>query len=128
MRTPLSLLPGLPRLTTGLTTALADNGSPRPVTVLRRKLPRFMYTFPNEVVTCQLPGGRKRRAFIKYDGGRSHKAFGHRGDVSYEAKVYQHLLRSLPGFRPRYLGALGEPGTGSTWLMLEFAYAAARVR
>src|SRR6266542_273263 len=111
MKTPLSLLPGLPKLTEGLTAALNANGRPRPVKVLRRKLPRFMYTFPNEIVTCRLPNGHKRRVFVKYEAGRRHHAFGHRGDLSYEAKVYKHLLRSLPGFRPRFLGAFTESGT-----------------
>jgi aminoglycoside phosphotransferase (APT) family kinase protein len=74
-----------------------------------------------------LPDGHKRRVFIKYGAVRSHRSFGHRGDVSYEAKVYQHLLDSLLGFRPRYLGASIEPGTGNTWLILEFAYGATRV-
>jgi len=41
--------------------------------------------------------------------------------------VYQHLLHLLPGFRPRYLGASIEPGTGNTWLILEFAYGSTRV-
>ncbi|HYT59667.1 MAG TPA: hypothetical protein VEL06_05825 [Haliangiales bacterium] len=127
MKTPLSLLPALPRLADGLMAALVAKDSPRPVTVLSRKVPRFMYTFPNEVVTCRLPDGHKRRVFIKYQAGRGHQSFGHRGDVRYEAKVYQHLLRSLPGFRPRFLGALTEPAINDTWLMLEFAYGAARV-
>lgn len=86
-----------------------------------------MYTYPNEVVTCRLPDGRKRRVFIKYEAGRGHRSFGHRGNVTYEAKVYQHLLRWLPGFRPRFLGALTGNGTGDTWLMLEFVYGATRV-
>ena len=127
MKTPPSLLPSLPRLTAGLTAALNTSDSPHPVAVLSRKLPRFMYTFPNEIVTCRLPDGRKRRVFIKYGASRSHRSFGHRGDVSYEAKVYQHLLASLPGFCPRYLGASIEPGTGNTWLILEFAYGSTRV-
>src|ERR1043166_5628729 len=127
MKTPLSLLPSLPRLTAGLTAALNTDDVPHPVTVLRRRLPRFMYTFPNEIVTCRMPDGRKRRVFIKYEAGRSHHSFGHRRNVSYEAKVYQHLLRSLPEFRPRFLGALTEPGSGNTWLILEFAYGSTRV-
>ena len=72
MKTPLSLLPSLPRLTAGLTAALKTNDRPRPVRVLSRKLPRFMYTFPNEIVTYRLPDGRKRRVFIKYGASRSH--------------------------------------------------------
>src|SRR5438552_9459558 len=110
-----------------LTAALGRDGyERRQVRILRRTLPPFMSTFPNEIVTCRLPDGRKRRVFIKYGAGRSHHSFGHRGDVSYEAKVYQHLLRWLPGFRPRYLGASTEPGTADTWLILEFAYGSTR--
>src|ERR1051325_8941792 len=127
MKTPLSLLPGRRRLTEGLTAALNSNGRPRPVAVLDRNLPRFMYTFPNAIVTCRLPDGHKRRLFIKYQAGRRHDAFGHRGDLSYEARVYQNLLRSLPDFHPRFLGAFNEAGTGDTWLVLEFAYDATRV-
>jgi thiamine kinase-like enzyme len=127
MKTPLSLLPNLPRLTAGLTAALSANENPHPIEVLSRKLPRFMYTFPNEIVTCRLPDGRKRRVFIKYGTGRSHHSFGHRGDVCYEAEVYEHLLSSVKGFRPSYLGTSIEPGTGNTWLMLEFAYGSTRV-
>src|ERR1044071_8423135 len=127
MKTPLSLLPSLPRLTAGLTAALKTNDRPRPVRVLSRKLPRFMYTFPNEIVTYRLPDGRKRRVFIKYGASRSHPSFGHRGDVRYEAKVERQLLQSLAGFHPRYLGSSTEPRTGNTWLMLEFAYGSTRV-
>ena len=57
------------------------------VMALNRKLPRFMYTFPNEIVTCQLPDRRKRRVFIKYEAGRGHHSFGHRGGVTYEANT-----------------------------------------
>lgn len=127
MKTPLALLPSLPRLTAGLTAALNANGGSYPITILSRKLPQFMYTFPNEIVTCRLPDGRKRRVFIKYEAGRSHPSFGHRRNVRYEAEVYRHLLRFLPGFRPRFLGASTEPGTGNTWLVLEFAYGSTRV-
>ena len=127
MKTPLSLLPNLRKLSAGLTAALNTNGNSQRVTVLNRKLPRFMYTFPNEIVTCQLPDRRKRRVFIKYEAGRGHHSFGHRGGVTYEAKVYGRLLHSLPDFHPRFLGAWVEPSTGDTWLVLEFAYGATRV-
>ena len=66
MKTPESLLPDLTtlaqRLTAGLAVAAGDG---RPVRILERNLPHFMITFPNEIVTCQLPGGRKPRVFIK---------------------------------------------------------------
>src|SRR5437773_12302938 len=104
MKTPLSLLPDLPTLTARLTAALNGDCASGPVTVLDRKLPRFMSTFPNEIVTCRLPNGRKRRVFIKYTSGQGHNSFGHRGDVAYEAEVYQRLLSTLPEFHPQCLG------------------------
>ena len=88
--------------------------------VLKRNLPRFMSTFPNEIVTCKLPDGRRRRVFVKYGGSRSHHSFGHRGDVFYEAEVYRRVLQLLPDFRPRYLGAHTDPETGDTSLFLEY--------
>src|SRR5439155_18364393 len=92
-----------------------------PVKVVKRTLPAFMSTFPNEIVTCQLRDGRKRRVFIKYGAGQSHRAFGHRGDLPYEAQVYQRVLRALPDFRPRCLGAHTDAVTGDTALILEYA-------
>src|SRR5437667_1758195 len=128
MKTPASLLPGSRKLTAGLTAALNGDGtSRRPVKVLERKLPRFMSTFPNEIVTCRLPNGRKRRVFVKYTSGQGHHSFGHRGDVAYEAEVYQRLLRALPEFRPRCLGVYRDSKRGDTWLILEYAYRSVRV-
>ncbi len=123
MKTPQSLLPDLSTLTDRLTVGLdgaAGNG--RPVRVLKRDLPRFMSTFPNEIVTCQLPDGRKRRVFIKYGGGLSHDSFGHRGDLPYETEVYRRVLRPLRDFRPKCLGAHTDPATGDTSLFLEYIY------
>jgi len=121
MKTPHSLLPDLPSLRERLTLGLAVASPERhPVRVLKRKQPPFMSTFANEIVTCQLPGGRKRRVFIKYGRGRSHLSFGHRGDISYEAEVYRLVLQALPDFRPKYLGAHTDPGTGDTSLFLEY--------
>jgi len=123
MKTPQSMLPDLPTLTARLTAALGEHDpAGRPVRVVNRKLPRFMSTFPNEIVTCKLPDGRKRRVFVKYQGGKSHISFGHRGDIPYEAEVYQRVLKALPHFRPEYLGVHTDPGTGDTALFLEYAY------
>ena len=128
MKTPASLLPGMRRLTAGLTAALNGNGAARrPVKVLDRKLPRFMSTFPNEIITCRLPNGRRRRVFIKYEAGLGHNSFGHRGDVAYEAAVYQRLLRALPEFHPQCLGVHTDSKRGDTWLILEYAYRSVRV-
>jgi hypothetical protein len=123
MKTPLSLLPDMrtltDRLTTGLDVVTCNGGKVR---VLRRDLPHFMSTFPNEIVTCRLPDGRIRRVFIKYGGGRSHSCFGHRGDIPYEAEVYRRVLQSLSDFRPKCLGAHTDPKSDDTSLFLEYAY------
>src|ERR1051325_4830660 len=128
MKTPLSLLPDLPTLTVRLAAALNGDGvSRRPVKVLRRKLPRFMSTFPNEILTCRLATGRKRRLFVKYQSGHGHHSYGHRGNVAYEAEVYQRLLQSLEGFQPKCLGVSTGSGPGDTWLILEYVYGSVRV-
>src|SRR6266851_3259254 len=98
MQTPLSFLPDAPTLTARLTAALGGNGAGA-VAILKRKRPRYMSTFPNEIVTCQLRNGSKRRLFCKYEGGQAHNAFGHRGGLAYEAEVYRHVLHPLGTFR-----------------------------
>jgi aminoglycoside phosphotransferase (APT) family kinase protein len=104
-----------------LTHALANgNEKAERVKILERRLPPFMCTFPNEIVTCQLPTGRKRRLFIKYAGGQSHDSFGHRGNVCYEAQVYQRFLQFLPNFRPRCLGTHTPAEGVDSWLILEY--------
>jgi hypothetical protein len=128
MKTPRSLLPDLPTLTNWLTAGLdAAASEGRPVRILKRTLPHFMSTFPNEIITCQLHDGRRRRVFIKYGAGRSHDCFGHRGDIPYEAEVYRRVLRGLPDFRPKCLGAHTNPETGDTTLFLEYAYGCTRL-
>jgi hypothetical protein len=122
MKTPPRLLPDLATLTKRLTAGLCSAaGNGRRVRILKRTAPPYMSTFPNEIVTCQLAGGRKRRVFIKYEAGQSHQAFGHRGKIAYEAEVYQRVLQTLSEFRPKWLGAHTDPRTGETALFLEYA-------
>ncbi len=122
MKTPPSLLPDARTLERRLTAALTGDGdSNGQITVLKRTPTHYMSTFPNEIVTCRLPGGRKRRVFIKSGAGCSHYAYGHRGNIRYEAEVYQRVLQALPEFRPKCLGAHTDPRTGDTVLFLEYA-------
>ncbi len=120
MKTPDFLLPDLPTLTWRLNAALGGDGSSAPaLTVVDRTPPRMMCTYPNEVVTyCR--NGLERRAFNKYESRHGHGAYGHRGNVAYEAEVYRQVLQPCHGFRPRYLGAHTEPKSGETWLVLEY--------
>jgi len=121
LKTPVSLLPDQQTLTLQLSAALCGDGHERqPVTVLKRSLPPFMSTFPNEIITCQLPNGRRRRVFAKYQAGRSHESYGHRGDIPYETEVYRRVLQPLPEFRPKCLGAHADPRTGEVSLFLEY--------
>src|SRR5437899_186979 len=102
MKTSLSLLPDARTLTHRLTAALTgDTAGRRPVRILKRQLPRMICTYPNEDVACRLPNGRHRRVFIKYEAGRGHNSYGHRGNLAYEAEVYRRVLQALPGFRPK---------------------------
>src|SRR6266704_2864997 len=102
MKTPVELLPNLPTLTERLACALKDDASfPALVAVLDRERPPTMSTFPNEAITCRFANGRKRRIFVKYEAGQNHDSFGHRGGVGYEVKVYDHVLRHYPGFKPK---------------------------
>src|SRR6266567_2151481 len=100
MQTPLTLLPDSQALTSRLAAAFSVKGVPE-LTVLERKRPRYMSTFPNEIVTCQLAGGNIRRVFCKYEAGRDHTCCGR-----------------LTGFGLGFLGHIRTPltgGLGSSW-------------
>jgi len=120
MLIPPSLLPDLPTLTARLAAALDGEDSPGgPVTIVERTFTRSMRgTFPNEVVTC-LSHDHKRRVFIKYGREDGHTAYGHRGNVTYEADVYRRVLAATPGYAPKCLGTHVDRQTSEAWLMLE---------
>jgi hypothetical protein len=128
MKTPISMRPQPATLAARLTSTFKNNAVlPAPLEIINRKLPRMMSTFPNEVVTCRFANGRKRRLFLKYEGGHNHDSYGHRGGVSYEAKVYQQILSDYPDFRPRCFGAHTDSQSGESWLVLEYLDGCARV-
>jgi hypothetical protein len=128
VKTPVSLLPDQHTLTERLSAALGSNGlGQQPVRVLKRSLPPFMSTFPNEIITCRLANGRRRCVFVKYQAGQSHDSYGHRGDIPYETEVYRRVLQQLPEFRPRCLGAHTDPHTGEVSLFLEYLYGNVRL-
>src|SRR5258708_4854745 len=118
MQTPPGLLPDSRTLTARLTAAL--NGDGERLAVLERKRPRYMSTFPNEIVTCGLADGSRQRLFCKYEAGRGHNAYGHRGGLAYEARVYREILDPLKTFRPALVAAHTDDTNGGTWLMLEY--------
>src|SRR5260370_35324256 len=118
MQTPLGLLPDSRTLTARLTAAL--NGDVNHLAVLERKRPRYMSTFHSEIVTCGLADGSRQRLFCKYEAGRGHNAYGHRGGLAYEAKVYREILDPLKTFRPAMVAAHTDDTNGGTGLMLEY--------
>ena len=125
----ISPLPELATLTHRLTAALSGKGFPGgQVTILDRKTPPYLSTFPYEIVTCRLADGSKRRLFCKYAAGHNHNAHGHRGGIAYEAKVYRHILLSLQDSRPLFHGAHTDKRTGETWLILEYLDRCIRVK
>lgn len=126
MKTPPSLLPDLETLRARLS-AVLELGNGRSLRIVRRSLPRFMSTFPNEIVTCQGRGRRKQRVFAKHQAGQGHDSFRHRGNLDYEAKVYQRVLRRMENFRPKFWGAYHDSATGDTSLFLEYVYGSVRV-
>src|ERR1051326_462807 len=120
IKTPQLLLPDSKTLARRLSAAV-QQGHPnrKGLKILRRKLPSMMSTFPNEVVDCLLPDGHQHSLFIKYQTNNGHEGFGHRGGVSYEARVYREVLAGLD-LRPRYFGTYAHPRRNETWLILEY--------
>jgi hypothetical protein len=118
MQTPLSLLPDSRTLAARLASALDGNGSSR-LRIVERKRPRYMSTFPNEIITCRLAGGKSRRLFCKYEAGQNHDSHGHRGGLAYEAEIYRRVLSPLKTVRPEFIGADPDAANDGTWLILE---------
>lgn len=110
-------LPDIETLACGLASVL---GGTDPLIILNRQPVLPTMTFPAETVTCRLGRGRRMKLFCKYQCGRNHNAYGHRGGVGYEAEVYRRLLRPMQGTTPRFVGAWREPTSGDHWLLLEY--------
>jgi hypothetical protein len=114
-------LPDLQTLTETLSSILAENeSSADQVTILSRERNPRACTYPSEIVTCQLADGRALRLLCKYESGRNHNAYGHRGGTMYEAEVYRQLLQALPVTKPTFYGAHRDAITGETWLILGY--------
>jgi hypothetical protein len=75
-------------------------------------------TFPKEIIRCRTPEGGEFTWFCKYAAPR-HPAFGHRGGIGYEARVYREILDPLPVTVPRLVGSGGNGAEGA-WLILDF--------
>jgi hypothetical protein len=90
------------------------------VTIQSREPNDYATTFPSEIITCQFPDGSNLRLICKYAAGFNHNSHGHRGGVSYEAKIYRHILQKLQASTPTFYGAGKEKITGESWIILEY--------
>jgi aminoglycoside phosphotransferase (APT) family kinase protein len=115
-------LPELPTLQEGLGAVFGSD-----VDVLDRQPNEYASSFPSEIVTCRLSDASVRRVLCKYESGQRHSAFGHRGNIAYEADVYRHLLQPLGSSAPHWYGLWVVPRTGERWLLIEYVDRAVRV-
>jgi hypothetical protein len=113
--------PDLQTLTENISSTLSNDCSPNEqVSILAREPNSLASTFPSEIVTCQLADGSELRVICKYSVERSYNTYGHQNGLSYEAKVYRHVLQPLQISSPKYYGAHQNSISGETWLILEY--------
>ena len=90
------------------------------MTVVNRKPNPYNSTFPTEIVTCRIGNKGTLRLFVKYGTKRFDGVYGHRGDVSYEAKVYSEVLQPLGTTAPAFYGIYHDKTRGTMWLITEY--------
>lgn len=117
-----SRLPNLQNLTVGLTSVLRSHGSTGgQVKILDRQPNIYSSTFPSEIVTCRVGGGRELMLLCKYAaGGHGANGYRHRGGVAYEAAAYRHLLDPSLASTPTFYGTYTDNSTGDSWLVLKY--------
>lgn len=119
-------VPGRATLASGLARALGEAAGPA-VAIVARRPNEYASSFPSEIVTCRLADGRELTVLCKYAAGRGHAAYGHRGNVTYEAAVYRLVLEPIGVSAPRWYGELTVPETGECGLVIEYAAGAIRM-
>jgi thiamine kinase-like enzyme len=127
---PLSIseLPEINCLQAGLESVLEDQGfCDGKLAILSRENNTFVSTFPSEIVTCRIGNDPEVRLFFKYSADRENEAYGHRGGVGYEAKVYSRLLNSLDISTANLRGIYRSPDGNNTWLVLDYLEDSVRV-
>lgn len=113
--------PDLEILSNNINSALRENKSfHEQITILNREPNSLASTFPSEIITCQLSGGRQLKILCKYAVGRINNTHGHQNGLSYEADVYRYLLQSLPISSPALLGVYLNQVHDELWLILEY--------
>jgi hypothetical protein len=123
-----SCTPDLQTLTAVLRSLLIEKGPCKGELNIVHREPMGQGTFPKEIVTCSLGGGRKFRLFCKYEMGYNHNAYGHRGGVAHEARVYLQLLQPLEVSTPWLYGVYEDASSGQVWLVLDFLEKSVRVK
>ena len=88
--------------------------------ILSRKASIHSSTFPAEIVTCKLPSGEVAQLLCKYLSDCEHNCFGHRGGITYEAKVYDEVLRHIPLPTAKYYGSCEDAANNEIWLVIEY--------
>ena len=99
----------------------------RPVSVVDR-VPLGTGTFPKELVRLRSESGDGPVLFVKFESGMDHDDEGHRGGVSYEARVYEDILAPVGLLEGVFVGALRSPAARDTWLVLRFLEDGERVK
>src|SRR5262249_18722561 len=114
--------PSLERLTSVLSIVFRHKGSAKMnLRVLDRRPNLEESTFPTEIVTCSLDGGDSSvRFFVKYGTRDFDSLYHHRGDVSYEAKVYSKVLQPLETSTPKFYGVYRDRINRVPWLVIEY--------
>jgi hypothetical protein len=90
------------------------------INILAREPNSVASTFPSEIITCQLPDESELQFICKYSIDRSYNTYGHQNGLSYEAKVYRHVLQRMQISSPKFYGVHHNPMNEETWLILEY--------
>ncbi len=80
----------------------------------------FRGAFPSEIVTCSVNNGSEIQLFLKYFVPNTHTGHGYWGDVEYEARVYQKILRGMPLSLPEFYGLLTSTEVGRQCLIVGY--------
>jgi hypothetical protein len=99
----------------------------RSVSVVDR-VPLGTGTFPKELVRVRSESVDEPVLFVKFEGGVDHDNAGHRGGVSYEARVYEEVLEPAGLAEGLFIGALRSHEVRDTWLVLRFLEDGERVK
>lgn len=113
-----SWLPDVELLQSGLSSIFGDDVSP--IAVLDRYKNMYASTSSSEIVTCQFRDGRELDLFIKYGKLGVDSGLEFKGNIRFEAAVYEHVLQPLPVTSVAYYGTFTDEVNGYTWLVLAY--------